>query len=232
MFLIFIFLNIIVNYVFWWSTLLFLTIIFVFLAKVEGLGVLGLSLFFLFQEVVGIIFLFNFSSRFQEFIIILKVGVSPLHFWLFYLRYFLDGYLMVWLFVLYKFCVFPIVLYLLIDWLLIIILGLYYIYFQLQENYQYKFLFFFSAVESFGWLLLILCCSLVNFIFFFLFYYRLMVVIFLGFYKVLFFNMEYVFFFFWSSFDIEVFYEVFFFRIFYLFWSVFCIVFIIIIFLI
>lgn len=187
--------SVVVNYLFWWSCFLILTLLFIYLAKIETLGVLRLSLFFLFQEVVGVIFLFNFRESFQRMVVLLKVGASPFHFWLYYLRYFLESYLMIWLFILYKFSILPLILYFLIDWFFFLILGLYVLYFQLQELSQFKLVFFFSSIESFGWLLIRLRCSLVNFVFFFLFYYILVCFILPRFSVFFFFNIEHVFFF-------------------------------------
>jgi hypothetical protein len=65
------------------------------MAKLGGVRSVGLSLFFLLQEILGVVFLFNFSRGLQGIVVLLKVGVSPFHFWLYYLLYFLEGYIVV-----------------------------------------------------------------------------------------------------------------------------------------
>lgn len=194
--LVFLFSRLIVNYLFWWSCFLLLRMVFVYISKLWGLDTLSIRLFFLFQEIVGILFLFNFREVFQGFVVLLKVGVSPFHFWLYYLCYFVEGYLLIWLFVLYKASLLPMVLYFYCDWFLLLLFGLCLIYIQIRGVLLYKFIFFFSSLESFGWLLIGIGTSLINYVGFFFFYFFLVVVMFSSFNKFMFFNLEQVYFFF------------------------------------
>lgn len=76
----FIFLSLIVkSLIFFWSLFLILTIIFIFLIKSE-IKFLNLVNYFILQEVLGLFFLFLKNIILQFLVILIKVGVRPLHF--------------------------------------------------------------------------------------------------------------------------------------------------------
>lgn len=71
-----------VNVLVWWSSFLLITLIFSFLGK-ESVRCVGVLNYFVIQESLGLFFLV-FRVRILQFLVVMiKVGVAPLHFWLF-----------------------------------------------------------------------------------------------------------------------------------------------------
>jgi hypothetical protein len=154
---------------FWWSCFFFITLMFLFFSKFYNLNIFICRIFFIFQEILGFLFLFNFFFFFQLFFIYIKLGVRPLHFWVFFFVFFLENFLILWLFILYKISFLPVIMLILLDSFILVLGGLLLIYFQMYKVSYYKFLFVYSSLESFSWLFIILEFSRVNYVFFFSF---------------------------------------------------------------
>lgn len=70
------------NILVWWSVFLLITVIFVCLSK--GIAVYaGVLNYFVIQESLGLFFLVFNAFLLQFFIVMMKIGVAPLHFWVF-----------------------------------------------------------------------------------------------------------------------------------------------------
>lgn len=59
-----------------------MTVLFVIINKISG-GYSSLFNYFVIQERLGLLFLVFSFGFFQLFIVIMKIGVAPLHFWVF-----------------------------------------------------------------------------------------------------------------------------------------------------
>lgn len=73
---------------------LIITLIYLFIGKSKGSFSRMLN-YFIIQEFLGLIFLFFGIFIFQLFILLIKVGASPFHFWVYSIVYSLDGYILI-----------------------------------------------------------------------------------------------------------------------------------------
>lgn len=150
----FFFLNIFFsNVVFWWSIFVLITLLFLFINKVSLSFSRSLN-YFVFQEFLGLIFLISLGLTFQFFILLIKVGVSPFHFWGFSILSYLDRFLLIWFLTFQKLPFIPVIIYLFRSlYFIVFFFGLVYCYFQIYILKNFKFMFFVSSTESFNWLL-------------------------------------------------------------------------------
>lgn len=176
----FCFFSIIVNnFVIWWSIFLFITLIFLIINK-SSIRYVSLFNYFILQERLGLLFLLFFFGFSQYIILIFKVGVSPLHFWLFGVVNYLRGFRFVWFLTFQKlpFLVVMIQIYWFNSFLLLFF-GILFCIFQIFFFKSYKKLFLISSVERFNWVIIMMTFSFFN-VFFLLFFYFIIIFFLIG----------------------------------------------------
>jgi hypothetical protein len=185
-FIVFLFNFITSNFLVWWGGFLLITLVFVFLNK-NLYCYSSLLNYFIIQEVLGLLFLFLSFSLLQFFIVIIKVGVSPVHFWIFNITNNLYRVGVLWFLTFQKLPFFPVLLYLLnLYFFCFLLVGVVYCYFQLLIIKNYKNLVIISSTESFNWVLLVGFLSFLRAYFLF-FYYFFLIFIFLPYFL----NLDY-----------------------------------------
>jgi len=165
------------NVVIWWRVFLLITISFIFLNKrVKRYS--SLINYFIIQESLGLIFLLINFGFLQFFIVLMKIGVAPLHFWVFRVTNNIFSYNLIWFLTFQKL---PFLLILLqIFWLrsfILLFIGLLVCYLQIFSIKNYKNLLVLSSTESFNWIIIGLFISIFNTLYLFLYYLILMVII-------------------------------------------------------
>lgn len=165
------------NIVIWWSVFLLITVTFIFLNKsVKRYS--SLINYFIIQERLGLIFLLINFGVLQFFILLIKIGVAPLHFWVFRVTNNIFSYNLIWFLTFQKL---PFLLILLqIFWLgsfLLLFFGLLTCYFQIFSIKNYKNLLVLSSTESFNWIIIGLFVSIFNTLYLFIYYIVLIVLI-------------------------------------------------------
>nr|BAV78666.1 NADH dehydrogenase subunit 2 [Steinernema kushidai] len=165
------------NILVWWSGFLLMTLIFVFLNK-SLYCYSSLLNYFIIQEVLGLFFLVFSTSLLQFLVLLMKVGVSPLHFWIFSITNSLYGWGILWFLTFQKMPFFPVIMSILSsNYFLLILIGIIFCYLQLLTMKNYKNLVIISSTESFNWIVLVGFFSLVNSYFLFVYYIFLMIFI-------------------------------------------------------
>nr|YP_009328048.1 NADH dehydrogenase subunit 2 [Gnathostoma doloresi]APC93878.1 NADH dehydrogenase subunit 2 [Gnathostoma doloresi] len=182
------------NVLVWWSVFLLMTIIFCFLSK-EDLSYSSLINYFVIQETLGLFFLV-FNAYFLQFVVVMmKMGVSPLHFWVFSVTNGLGSLMMMWFLTFQKMPFFPVLIQI-FNWssILLLISGIVLCFVQLFLLKGYKNMMIVSSTESLNWILLMLFFSMFDTIFLFLYYFFFMMFLMPYFVKKegLFFNWEMV----------------------------------------
>lgn len=165
------------NFIIWWRIFLLITLVFVFLNK----GTKSYSRiinYFIIQESLGLLFLILNINFLQFFIVMMKIGVAPLHFWIFRVTNSVFGYNLMWFLTFQKL---PFLLILIQIFYLgsffILFLGLLVCYFQIFVIKNYKNIIIISSTESFNWVVIGLFVSLFNVLYLFIYYILLIVLI-------------------------------------------------------
>lgn len=186
MFLIFLFfiLNIYINNVlFWWTVFLLITLIFLFINKKRFYFRSSVN-YFVIQEFLGLLFLISYFFIIQFFILIIKVGVSPFHFWVFSVSNILNSFILMWFLTFQKLPFLPVIILLFVFYfLLFFLLGLIFCYLQIFLLKNFKSIFVVSSTESFNWILILLFLGFINFLVFSLYYFFNMVFLILYLYR-------------------------------------------------
>nr|YP_009026498.1 NADH dehydrogenase subunit 2 [Rhigonema thysanophora]AGZ90406.1 NADH dehydrogenase subunit 2 [Rhigonema thysanophora] len=165
------------NYLVWWSIFILMTLIFVFLGK-EGCSFKSCLNYFVIQESLGLIFLVFCGSAAQLFLVMMKVGVAPFHFWLFSVTDGFMDFLLIWFMTFRKLPFFPVLVCLGSSILLfLLVFGIFLCYTQFFVLKGAKNLFIISSTESFSWVFMIFMLSMSGT--FFLFFYYLLLMVFL-----------------------------------------------------
>nr|QDF64302.1 NADH dehydrogenase subunit 2 [Physaloptera rara] len=164
------------DYVIWWSVFVVSTVIFVFLMSGAMAGS-SLIQYYLIQEVCGYFFLILGGSL-SLFVLMMKSGSAPLHFWIFSIVSFLRGSSLVWFLTVQKLPYF---------FVMLVFLGGVFFYFlfsgMLVCYLQFFFLRFWNnmvlvaSTESFNWLLMLGCLVSSGVFFLSLVYYFVMLFI-------------------------------------------------------
>nr|QJQ35665.1 NADH dehydrogenase subunit 2 [Acrobeloides varius] len=76
------FLLIINNFIIWWCIFIIFTMVGLLKLKLNSSSINSIFYYFLIQEMLGLLFMMNFSSFFQLFIFFMKGGFAPFHFWM------------------------------------------------------------------------------------------------------------------------------------------------------
>ena len=164
------------NILIWWRVFVLMTIVFCILRK-EIENYVSIINYFVIQERLGLFFLILNYSLLQFIVVMMKVGVAPLHFWLFRVTSGLFNWVLIWFLTFQKVPFFPVLLQLFnfkLMWLFL--LGILICYLQLFVIKGHKNIMVISSTESFNWVLIVSFLSLVN-VFFLFFYYVVLIVV-------------------------------------------------------
>nr|ARV88274.1 NADH dehydrogenase subunit 2 [Caenorhabditis sp.] len=163
------------NLIIWWSIFLMMTLIFVLINK-SMKSYISIFNYFVIQESLGLLFLV-FGVGFMQFLILLlKIGVAPLHFWIFNITNNIFNFGLLWFLTFQKLPFLVILLQ--IFWLgggIILFLGLLICYLQMFSLKNYKNLLIISSTESFNWIILGCFLSFFNSLYLFIYYFLLMI---------------------------------------------------------
>lgn len=166
-----------INIVVWWRVFVLITLTFIFLQKKQGDFQNSLN-YFLLQEFLGFLFLIFIAFNLQLLVLFIKVGVSPLHFWIFNVFSGSDNFLLMWFLTFQKLPFLPVLLTLYKFYQSIFLFfGVFFCYYQLFVVKQYKLIFALSSTESFNWLLIGIYSGFFGFIIFSVYYFISIVVI-------------------------------------------------------
>nr|YP_009391093.1 NADH dehydrogenase subunit 2 [Caenorhabditis castelli]ARV88357.1 NADH dehydrogenase subunit 2 [Caenorhabditis castelli] len=165
------------NVIVWWSIFLLMTIVFTLLNK-SNKSYTSVFNYFVIQESLGLLFLVFSSGFLQFFVILMKIGVAPLHFWIFNVTNNIFNYSLMWFLTFQKLPFLTILLQLF--WLsstYLLLFGLLVCYLQLFVMKSYKNLLIISSTESFNWIIMGVFFSFFNSLYLFLYYFVLMVLL-------------------------------------------------------
>lgn len=147
-----------------------MTLIFVILNK-SLKRINSLFNYFIIQETLGLFFLLLSYSFFQFIFVILKIGVAPLHFWIFNVLNNISGINLIWFLTFQKIPFLIILSYIFsIIFLLLILFGVIICYYQIFSLKNYKNIILVSSTESFNWVILGFFLSFFNVLFLFFYY--------------------------------------------------------------
>lgn len=165
------------NLLIWWRIFLIITIIFTILNK-RNKSYRTIFNYFVIQESLGLLFLIFSFGFFQFFIILIKIGVAPLHFWIFNVTNNIFSYSLIWFLTFQKLPFLVILLQMFwINSFYLLLLGLLICYIQIIVLKNYKNLIIISSTESFNWIILGLLFSFLNSFYLFIYYFVLMVIL-------------------------------------------------------
>lgn len=171
------------NFFVWWRIFVMITMIFLLVMKLVG-GSRGIINYFVIQESLGLFFLV-FSGRFLQFLfVMMKIGVAPLHFWIFSVTNGLSNWSLMWFLTFQKLPFFSVLILLGgLEFVFLILFGVFLCYSQIFVTKRYKNLFVLSSTESFNWILLLRFVSLLSVLYLFLYYFVVMVLLIACFYQ-------------------------------------------------
>lgn len=165
------------NIIVWWRIFLLITVIFSLLNK-RRKSYTRIFNYFVIQESLGLLFLVSSSGFLQFFIILIKIGVAPLHFWIFSVTNNIFNYGLIWFLTFQKLPFLTILLQIFwLNSLYLILFGLFLCYIQMFVIKRYKNLLIISSTESFNWIIIGVFLSLFNSLYLFLYYFVLMVIL-------------------------------------------------------
>lgn len=165
------------NIIVWWRIFLLITVVFVLLNK-STKSYIRIFNYFVIQESLGLLFLLFSRGLLQFFIILLKIGVAPLHFWIFNVTNNIFNYRLIWFLTFQKLPFLTILLQ--IFWLrstYILLFGLLVCYVQIFVMKRYKNLLIISSTESFNWIIIGVFFSMFNTLYLFIYYFALIVLL-------------------------------------------------------
>lgn len=165
------------NIIIWWRIFLIITLLFILLNK-SNKRYSSIFNYFIIQERLGLIFLL-FTFRFlQFFIVLIKIGAAPLHFWIFRVTNNVYNFGLVWFLTFQKLPFLLILLQLFfVGSFILVLVGLLVCYLQLFSIKRYKNLLIISSTESFNWIIIGCYLSFFNRIFLFFYYFFLIVLL-------------------------------------------------------
>nr|YP_001700369.1 NADH dehydrogenase subunit 2 [Haemonchus contortus]ABY64776.1 NADH dehydrogenase subunit 2 [Haemonchus contortus] len=158
------------NVMMWWSIFLLMTLMFVTInKKMESYSTM--MNYFIMQESLGLMFLLLTSYYMQLMILMMKIGVAPLHFWIFSVTNNVNGMNLMWFLTFQKLPFFFVLLQMLINYMLMFLLmGVLLCMIQMLVTKSFKNLMILSSTESFNWILMSWIFMFVNSIYVFLYY--------------------------------------------------------------
>nr|QST20092.1 NADH dehydrogenase subunit 2 [Toxascaris leonina] len=163
------------NVLVWWSVFLLMTVVFVCLSKGVG-SYTSVVNYFVIQESLGLFFLIFNMFLLQFFIVMMKVGVAPFHFWVFSVTSSLYDWLLMWFLTFQKLPFLPVLVQLFnFKVFLVFLIGICLCYLQLFVLKGYKNMMVISSTESFNWVVMVCFLSVVNVVYLFFYYIFLMI---------------------------------------------------------
>jgi hypothetical protein len=139
----------------WWIIFFLLSLITIFLGKFYLINFIVLLNYFLFQEVLAFLFIINLRELFIFFVLLIKIGIRPLHLWIFLIFNSINSFILLWFLVLNKIPYINIILLFSLRLIIIIILGLILLFFQMFKISNMKILIILLRVESLNWIIII-----------------------------------------------------------------------------
>nr|YP_009243335.1 NADH dehydrogenase subunit 2 [Heterakis beramporia]AMR36302.1 NADH dehydrogenase subunit 2 [Heterakis beramporia] len=171
------------NFFVWGSGFVLMTMIFLLVKKLVG-GSSGIINYFVIQESLGLFFLVFSGSFLQFLLVMMKIGVAPLHFWIFSVTNGLSNWCLMWFLTFQKLPFFSVLILLGgLEFVFLILFGIVLCYSQIFMTKSYKNLFVLSSTESFNWILLLSFVSLLSVVYLFLYYFVVMVLLIVCFYQ-------------------------------------------------
>nr|YP_004927918.1 NADH dehydrogenase subunit 2 [Heliconema longissimum]ACV96724.1 NADH dehydrogenase subunit 2 [Heliconema longissimum] len=165
---------ILMDYFIWWSIFVISTFLFVIYFK-AFISIFPIISYYLIQELCGYFFLILSNFNIQFFLLLMKAGVAPFHFWIFSVTSRLVSWLLMWFFWFTKNTYFPVIFnFWWFSIFLMIILGLGIWYLNNLINRDFNNMMIIFSTESFNWLLLFSMFSFGSVYLFFIFYYFFM----------------------------------------------------------
>nr|BAV82763.1 NADH dehydrogenase subunit 2 [Nippostrongylus brasiliensis] len=162
------------NFIIWWGVFLIMTLLFVMINKMT-LSYSSLFNYFIMQEVLGLMFLLLSVSLLQLLVVLIKVGVAPLHFWIFSVLNNVYGFNLMWFLTFQKLPFLVIMIQLMEFYVLILfVVGLMMCLVQMLLLKSYKSLLILSSTESFNWIILGFLMSMFSVFLIFMYYFFLM----------------------------------------------------------
>nr|YP_004927935.1 NADH dehydrogenase subunit 2 [Wellcomia siamensis]ACV96771.1 NADH dehydrogenase subunit 2 [Wellcomia siamensis] len=163
----------VINVLLWWSVFVFMDLVFIFICK-ENSSFCSILNYYIFQECLGLLFLIFIFNFLQCLILMSKMGLLPLHFWLFVVVGGLKSWLLMWFLTWQKLPFMGVLMMILVNELFFLfIFSFFLVYFQLFVVKNFKFMIVLSSTESFNWILLGYLFSFFNGFFLFLYYFFL-----------------------------------------------------------
>nr|YP_007024796.1 NADH dehydrogenase subunit 2 [Aelurostrongylus abstrusus]AFT65556.1 NADH dehydrogenase subunit 2 [Aelurostrongylus abstrusus] len=176
-FLLSLFVTLVNNIFFWWGVFLLMTIFIVVMNK-QVFSYSSIFNYFILQESLGLLFLLLFLGYLPLLILMLKLGVSPFHFWIFKVVNGMSGFNLVWFLTVHKIPFVMVFQQLFLDWVVYFLLvGLFLCLFQMFVVKSFKSLLVVSSVDSLGWVMLGMFMSFFNSFFCFFYYVFFMVLL-------------------------------------------------------
>ena len=164
------------NVLIWWRVFLIMTLLFVMLNKIN-ISFNSLFNYFVLQESLGLLFLLLMGNL-QLIILFLKVGVAPLHFWIFSVTNSVFGFNLMWFLTFQKLpFLFVIMQIVNVKFLFFLFIGLLLCLLQMLLIKSFKNLLILSSTESFNWILLRYVFSILNVIIIFLYYFFIIIIL-------------------------------------------------------
>nr|AVV66510.1 NADH dehydrogenase subunit 2 [Cooperia oncophora] len=164
------------NVLIWWSVFLMMTLLFVMLNKMN-MSFNSLFNYFVLQESLGLLFLLLMGNL-QLMMLFLKVGVAPLHFWIFSVTNSVFGFNLMWFLTFQKLpFLFVIMQIVNVKFLFFLFVGLLLCLLQMLLIKSFKNLLILSSTESFNWILLSYVFSVLNVMIIFLYYFFMMMIL-------------------------------------------------------
>jgi len=155
--------NISNNLVLWWSVFLILTLLFLIIIK-KDFSFKRIVGYFLIQEVCGLLFLIITYDFFQLFLVFIKTGVSPFHFWIFSVLNDCVGFNLLWFLTFQKIPYLLTIIYLFVlVFIFVLFLGVLFCFIQIFIIKNFKNIIIINSTESFSWVLLSLVFTFFEF---------------------------------------------------------------------
>ena len=146
--------NISNNLVLWWSVFLILTLLFLIIIK-KDFSFKRIVGYFLIQEVCGLLFLIITYDFFQLFLVFIKTGVSPFHFWIFSVLNDCVGFNLLWFLTFQKIPYLLTIIYLFVlVFIFVLFLGILFCFIQIFIIKNFKNIIIINSTDSFSCVLL------------------------------------------------------------------------------
>lgn len=136
----------------WWRLYLLITMIFIYMIKYDGLES---TRYFVVQEIIGFLFIILVFDVLQSLFLILKIGFSPFHFWIFMVIDGCKGFLFLWFLTIQKMPYIFSILYVYRNIIYFLVLfGILVCVVQVYFMSNRKYLYFVNSTDSARWIFL------------------------------------------------------------------------------